>query len=236
MNGLYSRQLMNFAKEIQKPILTGGFSAKNFKTYNAVFLIGPQGIPLTEPYHKTNLLVFGEYTPLTDYFPKLAQISPAGMGFAKGTGPQIFPFQNIKHNLKIGPQVCYESLYPEFSAELAKLGADVLINITNDSWFGPTAEPYLHLVMTEARAIETRRPLLRNTNTGITTAILADGTELERSKWFTEWTGFFEIKFLENAEITFYSKYFQLINLFIILFTFMVIFMGRKTSDQKLRK
>ena len=107
---------------------------------------------------------------------------------------------------KLGPQVCLESLYPEFAAKTARDGAEILSNVTNDSWFGRTFEPYQHMIMTAARAVENRRPLIRSTNTGITTVIRADGQLLEQSPIDKEWYGFYRLAFQSNPEIAFYSR------------------------------
>jgi apolipoprotein N-acyltransferase len=74
-------------------------------------------------------------------------------------------------SFRIAPSICYEGLFTDHSVNGALLGADALLNITNDSWFGPLGEPYLHLALTQFRSIETRLPLLRATNTGISVAI-----------------------------------------------------------------
>ena len=108
-------------------------------------------------------------------------------------------------DFRLGPQICLESLYPKFSASMARQGAEIFSNVTNDSWFGRTFEPYQHMTMTLARAIENRRPLLRATNTGITTAVLADGTVLEKSPMGEEWVGFYNIPFQKNPDVVFYS-------------------------------
>ncbi|MEI7972892.1 MAG: apolipoprotein N-acyltransferase, partial [Bdellovibrio sp.] len=135
-------RLRDFVRRQQTPLITGGYaalpSATHFDEYNGLFLFDSQGNLRGKPYHKTKLLVFGEYTPLSRIFPFLARISPAGTGFTRGTGPEVLEFEEKKW----GPQICYESLDANFSAESALLGSQILINLTNDSWFGPTSEPY----------------------------------------------------------------------------------------------
>jgi apolipoprotein N-acyltransferase len=110
-------------------------------------------------------------------------------------------------NLQVGSQICYESLYPDFSAELTKKGAQVLVNLTNDSWFGPSFEPQQHLEMTLARAIETRRPLIRSTNTGISTVMDAAGRRYEASPLFKQWVGFYEIPYDSKPALTIYTQF-----------------------------
>jgi apolipoprotein N-acyltransferase len=107
----------------------------------------------------------------------------------------------------VGPQICYEGLFPGFSRSLADQGAQIFVNVTNDSWFGTSAEPYQHLFMTLARGIEFRRPVVRATNTGISAAMRADGTLLERSPLHAEWTHLYEIPYRKEPRPTFYQEY-----------------------------
>lgn len=126
-----------------------------------------------------------------------------GLGsFGQGGGPSVMKLDGFH----LGPQICLESLYPTFSASMARQGAEIFSNVTNDSWFGKTFEPHQHMIMTLARAIENRRPLLRATNTGITTVALADGTILEKSPIGKEWVGAYTVPFKKNPPVVFYSK------------------------------
>ncbi len=231
----YGQQFIDFLLEIKKPLITGAFSRAQDSTekrqpYNGFFLYSESAHLWGSPYHKVNRLIFGEYTPFVEYIPFLAQLSPAGFGWSAGPGPQVIPFGDYF----IGPQICYDSLYPEFSTEMTQQGADILINLTNDSWFGPTSEPHQHMLMTMGRAIETRRPLLRTTNTGITSAILADGTFLEKSTLFTPWYGMYEIHFKKQAPKTFYSDHPQWVTIFLvfILIALLTIGFGRFVREK----
>ena len=222
-NRKYPSQFFQFIGEVHKPILTGAYAKDppemtSPNEYNGLFLFDAQGVALAPAYHKTYLLAYGEYTPFADVFPWMAKLSPAGVGFAKGPGPTVMPFLDSV----VGLQICYESLYPSFSQELSRKGATWLVNLTNDSWFGPTFEPWQHMYMTLARAIEVRRPLVRSTNTGITTSILASGEILPFSPISQAWFGLNEIRYLKNPPETFYVKYggwLPLVLLLIITFT-----------------
>jgi apolipoprotein N-acyltransferase len=207
-NRKYSRQLFDFVQKSGKPLLTGGYSSDPLETvgrkeYNGLFLIGENGEPLTPAYHKTYLLAFGEYTPGTELFPWLAKYSPAGTGFGRGSGPTVIPFKGTT----LGLQICYESLYPEFTATLVKNGAQILVNLTNDSWFGPGSEPFQHMYMTLGRAIEARRPLIRSTNTGISTVALASGEILQNSPMFKPWSGLYSVGYRNDKDLSFYVEY-----------------------------
>lgn len=197
-----------------KGLLTGSFSKDPFiqdqskNTYNGIFLIARDGERASPPYRKTQLLAFGEYLPFSEYFPSLLKLVPVVSNFGRGQGPTILPYL-LKDStpLKIGPQICYEGLDPHFTRSLALQGADLIVNVTNDSWFGAPFEPRQHLTMTLARAIEVRRPLVRSTNTGISTASLADGTWLQQSPLSQPWVGAFSIRFQKSPEMTFFAKY-----------------------------
>lgn len=228
LNRPFTAQFYDFTRSIQKPVLTGAYSKdppnRPFRDdYNGVFLVNEQGQLVGEPYHKTQLLVFGEYIPFGHEFPILAKYNPGGPGWGRGTGPTVLKLPQAG----LGIQICYESLDPQFSAELAQRGAEVLVNVTNDSWFGPRFEPYQHLYMNLARAVETRRPLIRSTNTGISTAILADGTVLEKSPLYQPWTGLFSVKFQKNPPLTFYSRFGSWLSLAIFVFLLGTLWIGR---------
>jgi apolipoprotein N-acyltransferase len=231
---VYSSQLVQFVRDIQTPLLTGAYSrdgqdVSDKKDYNALFVFDAFGQLTTPPYHKTELLVFGEYTPFGETFPVLKKYNPAGSGFGRGKGPQIMlmPREAPKSEVKIGAQICYESLYPEFSRKLALLGADVIVNLTNDSWFGPTFEPHQHMLMTLSRAIETRRPLIRSTNTGISTVILASGEILEQSPLFEPWSHAYEVFYKPEAPLTFYTKFGAWLPLALLLLLLAILRGGR---------
>ncbi|MBK7892079.1 MAG: apolipoprotein N-acyltransferase [Bdellovibrionales bacterium] len=196
--------LRNFVQVQKRSILTGAYSyaPERKQTFNGFFAVGPDGTPLAPPYRKSILIPFGEKFPFSDVIPYMKWLFPGLGSFGQGPGPSVMALPEFK----LGPQVCLESLYPEFAAKTARNGAEILSNVTNDSWFGRTFEPYQHMIMTAARAVENRRPLIRSTNTGITTVIQADGKLLEQSPIAKEWYGFYRLSFQSNPEIVFYSR------------------------------
>lgn len=226
-NRKYPQQFRQFVKSIQKPILTGAYSKdapgmNPRHDYNGIFLFNQNAELVPPVYHKTQLLIFGEYLPLVEQLPILAKWNPGGTGFGRGQGPTVVNFirekQNISETIKLGLQICYESLDPLFSTELSRKQAQVLVNVTNDSWFGERFEPWQHLYMTLARGLENRLPLIRATNTGITTGILADGSVLEHSPIYQQWAHNFNIPYETDHELTFYAKWGQWLWLAVILF------------------
>lgn len=227
----YPRQVIEGVRTLNTNLFTGAYSkdpqSDRIKepSYNAVFLLNSQGENTSEPYRKTELLAFGEYLPFSEQFPKLLEIFPFIANFGRGQGPMTMPLPVRGKTLQIGPQICYEGLYPEFTRKLAERNAQILINVTNDSWFGSTFEPHQHLYMTLARAIEVRRPLIRSTNTGISSAILANGAVLQKSPIYAEWTGQFTIKYLKNPPQTLYVKWGHF-HWVLSLFGYMILVLG----------
>jgi apolipoprotein N-acyltransferase len=209
-NQTMTRELVS---ELRLPLMTGAYSYqlrdRRNAVYNSIFYINADGRVPLQPYRKSILLVFGETFPFSEYIPYMKWFFPDQGGFERGRGPVVWPLELDGVNPKrvsVGLQICYEGLYPWHSAEMAQKGAEVLVNVTNDSWFGKPFEPNQHLYMTLARAIEFRRPLIRATNTGISTAMLASGEILEKSPIGAEWTGLLKVPFHTQPEHTFYER------------------------------
>ncbi|HZX12907.1 MAG TPA: apolipoprotein N-acyltransferase [Thermodesulfobacteriota bacterium] len=157
--------------------------------FNTAFLTDPQGRILGR-YNKIKLLLFGEYLPFTKYIPALKKISPASGDFTPGSNLEILEIK--EKGIKIAPLICYEDIIPSFSRKFVENGANLLVNITNDAWFGKSFEPYQHLSFSIPRAVETRRFLARATNTGISAIIDSVGRVTAR-------TGIFEQTTLEGT-------------------------------------
>ena len=173
-------QLESLLREIQVPILFGGYDTDHVHDYNSFFFLSPNGD--LQVYHKNILLLFGEYIPGADLFPFLRDAFPQVGNFGRGNGPEVlkvsstYPGSNPHlKTLLVQPAICYEILFPNFIREAAQKGSQAIFNITNDSWFGNWGEPQLHLALSTFRAIETRLPILRSTNTGISALILPNG-------------------------------------------------------------
>lgn len=130
--------------------------------YNTALMIDSGGKVLGR-YKKNYLLMFGEYIPFSDWFPFLAKLIPESSGFTPGEDTEVFNFKSAR----IGLMICYEDIIPSFTRRLAHKNPNLLVNVTNDAWFGKTAEPYLHLQLATFRSIENRRFLVRSTNTGV---------------------------------------------------------------------
>lgn len=215
-NRFLQQGLLQKVKSWNLNLFTGGYSQSRDRrdilgyplTRNSVFFLSPNLGFAAETYHKTQLLVFGEYLPFGEELPFLYKLFPFVGVYEKGPGPSPKTIQlREDRSVIVGPQICYESLDPGFSRGLAKKGSQVFFNVTNDSWFGDWAEPYQHNIMTLARAVENRRPLIRATNTGISSAILANGLILEQSISDKPWVHSYPITYLKNAPLTFYTQF-----------------------------
>jgi apolipoprotein N-acyltransferase len=119
-------------------------------------------------YDKQYLLAFGEYLPLGNTFPVMYQWSPNSGRFSPGTSLRPLPLGDRE----IAVFICYEDIIPAFVNSIVRSGKpDLLVNITNDAWFGDTTEPWIHLALAKLRAVEHRRFLVRATNSGVSAIV-----------------------------------------------------------------
>jgi apolipoprotein N-acyltransferase len=138
--------------------------------FNRAYLLSSTGEVLGS-YDKIQLVPFGEYVPfhsLLFFLDKLV----VGIGdFAAGRMTTVFALPRVQFSVLI----CYEGIFPSLTRRFVDQGAELLVNITNDAWFGRTSAPYQHLVMEAVRAIENRVPLVRAANTGFSAVVGIDG-------------------------------------------------------------
>jgi apolipoprotein N-acyltransferase len=183
---LYAASMKARVEKIGVPILFGGYERKNGSDYNSMILLG-EDTRWQGSYRKEMLLMFGEYMPFGDYFPYLKTLNPQMGDFGRGPGPIPVEWtRKDKPPLLLGINICYEAIMPAYMQRLAKNGAQIFINATNDSWFGPTAEPWQHLQLAQMQTIANRLPMVRATNTGISTAISFTGRMMESGPLFEE--------------------------------------------------
>jgi apolipoprotein N-acyltransferase len=143
------------------PILTGLLSvAPGGSAYNSAIVATRDGLSST--YDKRHLLWFGETVPLADRLPWMRQVFARGLGLTPGDRPVSLDAGRIRASVLI----CYEDTLPEAGREGMDLAPNLLVNITNDAWFGG-AESELHLRMAALRSVELRRDMVRAVNLGI---------------------------------------------------------------------
>jgi apolipoprotein N-acyltransferase len=170
------------------------------QVFNSAFLIGPDSRILGR-YDKQHLLAFGEYIPWQRYLPFLRHISPTIGNLTPGTGGIV----TLPQGIGIGPLICYEDIVPALGRQAVRQGAQVLVNLTNDIWFGDTRAPYQHRALAAFRAVENRVYLVRVTNTGLTSIIDAIGREQAALPMFQAQTVVHDIQPLQLA--TLYTRF-----------------------------
>jgi apolipoprotein N-acyltransferase len=208
---------MNFsyARDSQFRELLGEFTARNRASvifnalepapldgfYNSAVMVNEEG-RLIAQYDKIRLLPFGEYVPLPRWLPG-ANLIPVMVGdFTPGTQYPLLPLGNAR----AGIFICFESAFPSAARRFAADGADVLINISNDGYLGPTPVMKQHLANAVFRAVENQRPLLRVTNTGITGYVTERGEVLDATDGFQPATRIWNISRASNGT-SFYTRH-----------------------------
>ena len=154
-----------------------------------------------EYYDKVHLVPFGEYVPLKRFIPFVHRMVDSIGEFS--TGPRPYGLHHPQG--KIGVLICFETIFPEISRALKRDGCRLLVNITNDAWFGRTSAPYQHLSMLTLRAVENRVWIARAANTGFSAVIDASGRIVQKSSLFEKAT--LQAIIPLRRESTFYSRY-----------------------------
>jgi apolipoprotein N-acyltransferase len=137
---------------------------------NSAFMISPSG-NVTGRSDKIHLVPFGEYVPLGRFFPFISKMVVGIGDFSPGE--RAVPL--MAGQTPVGTMICAEAVFPELGRAYVNNGARILANITNDAWFGSTSAPYQHLSIAAFRAVETRTPLVRAANTGVTAIVDQNG-------------------------------------------------------------
>ncbi len=192
---------------------------------NSAFLINPDG-KVSGRYDKVHLVPYGEYVPLKRFFPFIEKLT-AGVGdFRPGSG--FIPLAN--GNRRLGVLICYEAIFPEAARAYKRNKADLLVNITNDAWFGKSSAPHQHLSMTVFRAVENRLYLVRAANTGISAFVDPLGSIKAQTPLFTK--GFLKGKTKYIDKNTFYAAYGDIfVYLCFLLLVAYPIMMRRRTKN-----
>jgi len=168
------------AVQLHAPILIGSLDFvpdrkpwRDYIFYNSAFLFPPNQNGSVEQYSKLRLVPFSEKLPFQNVFPILNYVHLGEGDFSPGAGYQVWG-----DSLRFAPSICYEVIYPEFARQAKKAGAQFLVNITNDGWFGRSNGPYEHANIARFRAVETGMPLVRCANSGVSVFYDAWGRDL----------------------------------------------------------
>jgi apolipoprotein N-acyltransferase len=216
-------------------ILLGGYdqdpSKSPFDFYETVFnssiLMGEHKFKIA--YHKNILIPFGETLPFGPFNLHIVSMVPAVSLFAMGTGT---PVMESRSGVRFVTPICYEILESNYMRTLLNEHGNnhVIVNHTNDSWYGNTAEPYQHLFLSKWRALEFNLPIIRSTNTGITSLIYPDGSE-SRRLGIGEKDSLDIVVPLGTGEATFYQLYgiYPVLCLFLLLM--LITWLREKRKD-----
>lgn len=191
--------------------------------FNSALLLGPGGAPEFR-YDKIHLVPFGEYVPMADWLGTLFEpLVQEVAGFSPGRSLETGSVRGVQ----FAALICYEGIFPELSRAFAREGVEVLVNITNDSWYGETAAPRQHLEIAAFRSIEIRKPLLRCANSGFSAVIDPLGRLTQELGLFEE--GVLISQVSGNQERTIYSYIGEWFNiLFVTLSALMSLVAGRR--------
>lgn len=229
------RQVRDLPMKTKSWFIFGSMSyapgSKNTDYFNSAYLLSPEG-DVRGKYDKVHLVPYGEYVPMRTIFPFISSLA-AGIGdFAEGKG--FYPLSMGER--KIGVLICYEGILPEAARMYKNAAAELLVNITNDAWFGTTSAPFQHLSMSIFRAVETRLYLVRAANTGISAIVAPTGKILARTEIFKKDEIHGSIKFM--ALPTFYARYGDLLvgaSFICLVIFFLWSLKGRKRNVSRKR-
>jgi apolipoprotein N-acyltransferase len=174
---------------------------RKYVLYNTAISTDGKG-EVTGRYDKEFLLAFGEYIPFGDTFPALYDASPNSGRFSPGSEltPLFIDLKGTRHAVTM--LICYEDILPSFTNKaVAATGGELLINMTNDAWFGDTSEPWEHLALAQFRAIEHRRYLVRSTNSGVSAVVDPIGRVVSSTRPFEEETTRATIRWMKSTTV-----------------------------------
>jgi apolipoprotein N-acyltransferase len=203
-----------FSASSKTDLLLGTLDFENGKDYNAAVLISGATQEM-QVYRKVHLVPFGEYVPLRRSFPLFAAVAKEWVPGDFAAGKRYTLFRLTNGNAQIAPLICFEDTVGDLTRQFVIRGANLLVNLTNDAWFLHSAGSQQHLTNAIFRCVETRRPMARAANTGVTcfvnqfgrvTQILRD----ETGSTFTEGALTGEIKIPTEHELTFYTRHGEL--------------------------
>ena len=207
-------------------ILLGSIVKHDEKYYNAGILIN-QNSQIVDTYYKNKLMIFGEYYPFQSIISKIIPVYSSFVALEKGSLKTI----RINKEYSMGVIICYEDLFEKSSLELSRLNASILINLTNDIWYGGSRASYQHLMLSIPRAIENKKFLIRSANTGISAIISPNGKIKE--KLGINKSGYLIGDVLLSNKKSFYLSNYKIINLFyyIIFFSLLALFYKKARNN-----
>jgi apolipoprotein N-acyltransferase len=218
----------NIAAQAKTPVLTGTLDftpySKPPEAFNAAVLIRPDGT-IGQIYRKIHLVPFGEYVPWRKALPFMSWFTPIEGSLERGREFTVFELPLRREGeapaeplfgssagtspsrVRFGSVICFEDTVPGVYRQFVRHGAEFMVNLTNDAWFKKSPAAEMHLANAKFRAIETRRPLVRCTNNGVTCIVDERGVERVRLEPFVPGSLNCELNLPADAPVTFYTRH-----------------------------
>jgi len=219
----------DLARQTQTPILFGSPHKENkdghTTHYNSAYLVSETG-DTQNRYDKIHLVPFGEFVPFRKLLFFVEKMVEMIGDFGRGKEATLFDVAGYK----AGVSICYEIIFPDLIRQAVKNGADFLINITNDAWFGKSAASYQHMSMGALRAVENRVPIVRAANTGISGTIDANGALRDETDLFVEAAKITKISPRQRGP-TFYTAYGDVFSWICLVLTVVLPFIQRQQNS-----
>jgi apolipoprotein N-acyltransferase len=203
-----------FSVSAKTDLLLGTLDVQDRHYYNAALLISG-GMQQMQIYHKVHLVPFGEYIPLRHSFPLFAAVASKWVPDDFDAGENYTLFRLTNRDVEVAPLICFEDTIGDLARQFVLRGATLLVDVTNDAWFLRSAGSRQHLANAIFRCVETRRPMARAANTGVTCFVNEFGrvTQMlqdESGSTFTEGVLSGEIRAPMERELTFYTRHGEL--------------------------
>ncbi len=221
----YQDMVLGLADSIATPMIIGTpiIDRKERKIYNGAVLAEP-GRRMEQEYRKLHLVPFGEHIPFDRWVPLFRKIDLGEGDYSPGSTYTVFTTPAGTFACLI----CFESIFPELSRGFANRGAEVLLNITNDGWFGRISGPQQHNDMAILRTVENGLPLARSANTGISMAVDPRGRVLLETSLFKE--AYFVCRLPRDGRATPYRRMGDILPILCLLVLPVALFIGRRRS------
>jgi apolipoprotein N-acyltransferase len=232
------------AREVRTPLIVGAvgvdFDAQGrpIAHYDSAFVFSAEG-ELLDRYDKTHLVPFGEYLPLRPLFGHFIKaIATGSISNDVSEGERVraidVPLAN-GDTVRVGIPICYELIFPDLVRRFGDDGAELLVGITNDAWYGRTGSPYQFLAMTTLRSAEAHLPGLRSANTGVSAVIGSDGRTVTQTRIFERGIALGGVTLAADpGRRSFYARhgdlFAQACTVATVLASFFAFFRGRKQS------
>jgi len=225
--------IKNFVKETGSYLIFGNADAikvnGKYKFYNTSFISDKKG-KIIDYYYKTHLTPFGEALPYDEKLPILRKLQFGQGNYSRGKDLRIFKIEDFK----VFTPICFESIFTEISREAVKRGANLLINITSDGWFGKSLGPKVHRDLAIFRTIETRRYLVRSARSGISCVVDEKGRILKELELFKRGVITYTVLLFEHK--TLYVKFGRVIDIFYFIIFLLLITLELYLAPSRVQK